>query len=218
MNLGIALSIAGQARRRHRRTPRGDPAQARRRRCPLQPRQRPAGPGQARRRHRRIPRGDPAQARHRRCPQKPRHRPENPGQARRGRRRTPRGDPAQARPGRRPHATSAWPCRSRASSTTPSPNTARRSGSSPTCAAAHYNLGNALRDQGKLDEAMAEYRAAIRLQPDFAGSRTRPRQRPGRPGQARPSHRRIPRGDPAPARLRQCPLQPRHRAGRPGQA
>jgi serine/threonine-protein kinase len=33
---------------------------------------------------------------------------------------------------------------------------------------AHYNLGTALRDQGKLDEAVAELREAIRLQPDFA--------------------------------------------------
>ena len=57
----------GQARRGHRRIPRGDPAQARLRRGPLQPRQRPGGPGQARRGHRRIPRGDPAQARRRRA-------------------------------------------------------------------------------------------------------------------------------------------------------
>jgi tetratricopeptide (TPR) repeat protein len=33
---------------------------------------------------------------------------------------------------------------------------------------AHYNLGVALRDQGKLDEAVAEYREAIRLKPDDA--------------------------------------------------
>ena len=41
---------------------------------------------------------------------------------------------------------------------------ARRSGSSPTSPTS--NLGNALRRQGKLDEAIAEYREAIRLQPD----------------------------------------------------
>jgi eukaryotic-like serine/threonine-protein kinase len=38
----------------------------------------------------------------------------------------------------------------------------------PDDAAAHYNLSNALRDQGKPEEAIAAYRAAIRLQPDLA--------------------------------------------------
>ena len=33
---------------------------------------------------------------------------------------------------------------------------------------AHSNLGEALSQQGKLDEAIAEYRTAIRLQPDLA--------------------------------------------------
>ncbi len=33
---------------------------------------------------------------------------------------------------------------------------------------AHYNLGNALNGQGKVEEAVAEYRTAIRLQPDLA--------------------------------------------------
>jgi tetratricopeptide (TPR) repeat protein len=35
---------------------------------------------------------------------------------------------------------------------------------------AHYNLGNALRDQGKLPEAIAEFREAMRLKPDYAGA------------------------------------------------
>ena len=30
------------------------------------------------------------------------------------------------------------------------------------------NLGNALRDQGKLEEAIASYRQALRLKPDYA--------------------------------------------------
>jgi tetratricopeptide (TPR) repeat protein len=38
----------------------------------------------------------------------------------------------------------------------------------PDDARAHTNLGNALRDQGKVDEAIAAYREAIRLQPDLA--------------------------------------------------
>ncbi|MGO9465163.1 MAG: tetratricopeptide repeat protein [Isosphaeraceae bacterium] len=35
-------------------------------------------------------------------------------------------------------------------------------------AIAHYNLGNALQARGKLEEAVAEYRTAIRLKPDYA--------------------------------------------------
>jgi Flp pilus assembly protein TadD len=38
----------------------------------------------------------------------------------------------------------------------------------PDYAAAHYNLGNTLRDQGKLLEAIAALREAIRLQPGYA--------------------------------------------------
>ena len=37
----------------------------------------------------------------------------------------------------------------------------------------HSNLGNALRSQGKLDEAVAAYREAIRLKPDFAEAHVR---------------------------------------------
>ena len=133
-NLGIALADAGEARRGRRRMPRGDPAQARLRRRPQQPRHRPGRPGEARRGRRRIPRGDPAQARRRHGPQQPRRRPAGPGEARRGRRRIPRGDPAQARLRRWPTATSASPCMA----------------------------------QGKLDEAVAAYREAIRLKPDDA--------------------------------------------------
>jgi tetratricopeptide (TPR) repeat protein len=33
---------------------------------------------------------------------------------------------------------------------------------------AHNNLGNALKDQGRLDEAVACYREALRLQPNYA--------------------------------------------------
>jgi tetratricopeptide (TPR) repeat protein len=35
---------------------------------------------------------------------------------------------------------------------------------------AHYNLGNALRKKGDRDGAIAEYRTAIRLQPDLAAA------------------------------------------------
>ncbi len=40
----------------------------------------------------------------------------------------------------------------------------------PDQATAHYSLGNALRGQGKLDEAAASYRKAIALRPDFSGA------------------------------------------------
>jgi Flp pilus assembly protein TadD len=39
-------------------------------------------------------------------------------------------------------------------------------------AEAHFNLGNALRAQGKTDEAIAEFREAIRLKPDHASAHT----------------------------------------------
>jgi protein O-GlcNAc transferase len=38
----------------------------------------------------------------------------------------------------------------------------------PDYAEAHNNLGNALNDQGKLDEAVACYRRALELKPDYA--------------------------------------------------
>jgi eukaryotic-like serine/threonine-protein kinase len=40
----------------------------------------------------------------------------------------------------------------------------------PDDARTHANLGNTLRDQGKLDEAIAEYRECLRLQPDYASA------------------------------------------------
>ena len=50
----------------------------------------------------------------------------------------------------------------------------RRSPCSAKCSAikpdddhTHYSLGGVLREQGKLDEAVAEYREAIRLLPDY---------------------------------------------------
>ena len=54
----------------------------------------------------------------------------------------------------------------------------------PDLAAAHNNLGIALGHQGKLDEAIAEYREAIRLKPDDRRGPHQPRRRPARPGEA----------------------------------
>jgi len=38
----------------------------------------------------------------------------------------------------------------------------------PNLAKGHYNLGNALAGQRRLDETVAAYRQAIRIKPDFA--------------------------------------------------
>ncbi len=43
----------------------------------------------------------------------------------------------------------------------------RRSGSTPNDAESHNNLGNALKAHGKLEEAVAEYREAVRIKPDY---------------------------------------------------
>ena len=171
----------------------------------------PARPGEARGGDRRIPHGDPAQARLRRPPLQPRHRPASPGEAGGGDRRIPHGDPAQARRRRGPRQPRHRPAQTRGSWRRRSPNTARRSGSSPTSPRPTVNLGIALADQGKLEEAIAEYRTAIRLKPDLRRGPLQPRQRPSRPGEARGGDRRIPHGDPAQARLRRRPQQPRQR-------
>ncbi len=42
----------------------------------------------------------------------------------------------------------------------------------PDYAEAHYTLGTVFKQQGKMPEAAAELREAIRLQPDFAGAHT----------------------------------------------
>ena len=158
----------GEARRGDRRVPRGDPAQARPRRGPLQPRRRPGGPGEARRGGRRVPRGDPAQARLRRGPLQPRHRPASPGEARRGRspRTARRSGSSPTSP--RPTSTSAIALRRqgkldeadrRLPRGDPAQARPRRGPQQP-----RHRPGG----QGKLDEAIAEYREAIRLKPDYA--------------------------------------------------
>ena len=127
---------------------------------------------------RRIPRGDPAQARLRRGPQQPRQRPAGPGEAGGGDRRIPRGDPAQARLRRVPTQPRQRPAATRGSWRRRSPSTARPSGSSPTTPMPHNNLGNALHDQGKLEEAIAEYRDGDPAQARLRRGPQQPRQRP----------------------------------------
>ncbi len=64
---------------------------------------------------------------------------------------------------------------------------------------AHYNRGITLAEASELDEAIAEFREAIRLQPEHVARPYRPGERPGgRVGDGR-GDRGIPRGDPAPA-------------------
>ena len=57
----------------------------------------------------------------------------------------------------------------------------------------YINLGLALRAQGKLDEAVAEYRVAIRLNPDDVLGPLQPRRRPEIAGELRRRDRRLPR-------------------------
>src|SRR5947209_19820724 len=38
----------------------------------------------------------------------------------------------------------------------------------PAHASAHYNLGHALHTQGKVEQAMVQYREALRIKPDLA--------------------------------------------------
>ena len=70
--------------------------------------------------------------------------------------------------GPRPRPTWVMPCGSKASRPRPWPASGERLASSRTHAEAHNNLGNALKDQGKLDEAVACYRRALQLRPDYA--------------------------------------------------
>ena len=42
----------------------------------------------------------------------------------------------------------------------------------PNYAEAHYNLGNALKDQGKLDDAVVSFERALALKPDYAEAHT----------------------------------------------
>ena len=60
--------------------------------------------------------------------------------------------------------------RPRRRSKPPSSRAARRSGSSPSSAYAHSNLGNALKGKGQVDEAIACYQKAIELDPKLAAA------------------------------------------------
>src|SRR5207237_1946487 len=42
----------------------------------------------------------------------------------------------------------------------------------PKLPEAHNNLGNALKEQGRIEQALASFRTAIQLKPDFAGAQS----------------------------------------------
>ena len=116
----------------------------------------------------------------------PRQRPDEPGQARRGHRRIPRGDPAQARRRRGPHATSATPCRTRASSTRPSPNTATAIRLKPDDATAHTQPRHRPETaRASSTRPSPNIREAIRLKPDDASAHNNLGVALTRPGEAR---------------------------------
>ena len=108
-------------------------------------------------------------------PARPRRRPQQPGQR--------PAEPRQARP-RPPHIsnkrslcgqitpmpTTTWAtsCSTRASSTKRPHVTQQALALRPDFAEAHYNLGNVLLKQGRLDEATARYEHALTLRPDYS--------------------------------------------------
>ena len=135
------------------------------RRGPLQPRQRPAGQRGPGRGHRRVPQGHRPRPQLRRRPQQPRQRPARQGDAGRGHRRVPQGhrlDPKYAAGPQQPRHRPARQGRpGRGHRRVPQGHRTRPQG----LRRAHNNLGNALHDKGDLDEAIAEYRKAIELDP-----------------------------------------------------
>ena len=122
-------------------------------------------------------------------PRQPRQRPVGQGPAGRGHRRIPRGHPTQAGPPPRPTTTSATPCRTRAGWTRPSPSSARPSDSSRTTPRPTTTSATPCEAQGRLDEAIAEYREAIRAQEGPRRGPQQPRPRPAGqgPGWTKPS-------------------------------
>ena len=58
----------------------------------------------------------------------------------------------------------------------------------PDLAATHDSLGNILKNQGKLEQAVAEYRTAIRLERQLPRGPQQPRQRLGGTGEVGGRH------------------------------
>ena len=100
--------------------------------------------------------------------QQPGQRALGPGQARRSGGPIRAGGGSQARASSRHTTTWATSSGSRASSTRPWHGFEQALALAPDLAEAHNNLGNVLKDQGKLDEAAAQFEQAVALKPDLA--------------------------------------------------
>ena len=107
----------------------------------------------------------------------------------------------------------AWPTADR--STRRSPITGRPWKSSPTTLDAHNNLGIALAGRGQVDEAIAHYRKALEIKPDYAEAHNNLGIALAGRGQGRRGYCPLPEGPGNQARLRRGPQQPRQRLGRP---
>ena len=191
---------AGQG---HRRLPQGHRARPETRQGPQQPRHRPAGPGPAGRGHRRLPQGHRARPGRRRGPLQPRPRPVRPEDAGRGHRRLPQGHRTRPETRRGPQQPRRRPAgqeeAGRGHRRLPQGHRAR-----PEYAEAHNNLGVALRDKRRLDEAIAAFRrpsTSIRTTPRPTTTSatpcatragwTRPSPRTARPSQLDPRLRQA---------------------------
>ena len=117
------------------------------------------------------------------------------GKLGRGGRMLPSARSTSSRTTPKPTTISATRSRTRASSTRRSPHYRQAIGLKPDYAEAHSNLGSALNDQGKLDEAIAAFRQAIGIKPDYAEAHSNLGNALQGPGQARRGGRRISPGD-----------------------
>ena len=147
----------------------------------------------------------------RRGPQQPRQRPARPGEAGRGHRLLPQGHRTRPEVRRRPQQPRHRPAATRGSWTRPSPATSKAIELDPKDASAHNNLGIALREQGKLDEAIACLPQGHRTRPEVRHRPQQPRHRPARPGEAGRGHRLLPEGHRTRPEGRHRPQQPRRR-------
>ena len=85
-------------------------------------------------------------------------------------------------------------------------------------ASAHTNLGDALQAQGKLDEAIVEYRQGHRTRPEKRPCPHQPRRRPEGSGEAGRGHRLLPPGHRTRPESCQRPRPPRRRPKGPEEA
>ena len=83
----------------------------------------------------------------------------------------------------------------------------------PGNARAHNNLGVALADRGRIDEAIAQYQKALEIKPDYAEAHNNLGLALAESRTARRGHRPLPEGAGNQARLRRGPQQPRPRPG-----